>query len=121
MLRAALDAFEALGACAWADRARRELESSGEHRRVRVDPVSELTPQELQIAMLVVEGLSNREAASTLFISPKTVEVHLTHIYRKLGVRSRTQLARELRSRADGAGTRRFVPEGIVLRAERTD
>ena len=111
MLRAALDAFEALGACRWADRARSELEASGEHRRARVDPASDLTPQELQIAMLVVEGLSNREAASTLFISPKTVEVHLTHIYRKLGVRSRTQLARELHARSDGAGTRRFVPE----------
>ena len=111
MLRAALDAFEALGASRWADHARSALEASGEHRRARVDPASDLTPQELQIAMLVVDGLSNRDAASTLFISPKTVEVHLTHIYRKLGVHSRTQLARELRARSDGAGTRRFVPE----------
>jgi DNA-binding CsgD family transcriptional regulator len=55
-----------------------------------------LTPQELEVAMVVVSGATNREAAARLFVSPKTIEAHLGHIYKKLGVRSRTELAREL-------------------------
>jgi DNA-binding NarL/FixJ family response regulator len=54
----------------------------------------ELTPSELKIALLVAQGMTNREVAASLFLSPKTVEHHLSHIYRKLDVRSRTQLAR---------------------------
>jgi DNA-binding NarL/FixJ family response regulator len=53
----------------------------------------ELTPQELQVALIVASGASNREAASALFLSTKTIEFHLAHIYRKLGVRTRAQLA----------------------------
>jgi DNA-binding NarL/FixJ family response regulator len=56
----------------------------------------ELTPQELEIARLVAEGATNREAASALYLSPKTIEAHLSRIYRKLRVRSRTELARRL-------------------------
>lgn len=97
LLRAALLTFERLGAVPWARQARHELQASGENPRPHVDPASELTPQELEVATLVSDGATNREAAAALFISPKTVEVHLTRIYRKLGVRSRTQLARELR------------------------
>ena len=96
-LRAALEAFQGLGAAPWAQRARTELRAAGE---VGVDrdrsEAADLTAQELQVALLVAEGATNREAAATLFLSPKTVEVHLTRAYRKLGVRSRTELARVL-------------------------
>jgi DNA-binding CsgD family transcriptional regulator len=53
-----------------------------------------LTPQELQVARLVAEGKSNRDVAATLFITPKTVEFHLTRVYRKLEIHSRSQLPR---------------------------
>jgi DNA-binding NarL/FixJ family response regulator len=55
-----------------------------------------LTPSELQVALRVAEGLTNREVAAAIFISPKTVEHHLSSIYRKLGIRSRTELARRI-------------------------
>jgi DNA-binding CsgD family transcriptional regulator len=96
-LRVALDAFETAGAKLWAERARQELRASGARARRRTpDTRDELTPQERHVAALVVEGLTNREAAARLFLSPKTIETHLGHVYRKLGVRSRTQLARVL-------------------------
>ncbi len=57
-------------------------------------PTAHLTPQELQVARAVADGLRNAEIAATLLLSPRTVEAHLTRIYRKLGVRSRTGLAR---------------------------
>ena len=53
----------------------------------------ELTPQELQVAMVVARGASNAEAAAALFLSPKTIEYHLSNIYRKTGLESRTELA----------------------------
>ena len=94
-LRAALEVFEQLGAAAWAHRARVELRASGESARKR-DPstVDDLTPQELQIARFVAEGLSNKEVAAQLFLSPRTIEYHLRHVFTKLGITSRTQLAR---------------------------
>jgi DNA-binding CsgD family transcriptional regulator len=94
MLRAALDVFERLEAEPWAERARSELAASGE-TLMRRDPSSldELTPQELQIALLLASGSTTREAAAALFISPKTVEYHLRHVYLKLGVHSRDELA----------------------------
>jgi DNA-binding CsgD family transcriptional regulator len=94
-LRAALDEFERLGASGWADRAREELRASGETARKR-DPalVDELTPRELEIALQVADGGTNKEVAARLFLSPKTVELHLGRVYRKLGIRSRTELAR---------------------------
>jgi DNA-binding NarL/FixJ family response regulator len=97
-LRAALDAFERLGARPWAERAQRELAGSGERARPRSDPpaAEALTAQELQIARAIAAGATNREAAADLFLSPKTIETHLTRIYRKLGLRSRTELARAL-------------------------
>jgi DNA-binding CsgD family transcriptional regulator len=93
-LRAALDSFEQLGATPWADRARNELQASGETLQ-QSDPDSQqqLTPQELQIAHHVARGGTNREVGAALFLSPKTIETHLGHIYRKLNLRSRTQLA----------------------------
>ena len=101
-LRAALDAFATLGAEPWVERAQSELRASGEVLRRR-DPaaIDELTPQELQIALVVSEGVSNREAAARLFLSPKTVEFHLGHVYRKLGLRSRAELA-QLRDHETG-------------------
>jgi DNA-binding CsgD family transcriptional regulator len=96
-LRAALEAFDHGGALPWAKRTRRELRASGLTLR-RHDPAAQeqLTPQELQIAALVAEGNTNRDVAATLFLSPKTVEFHLTRIYRKLGVRSRSALVHRL-------------------------
>jgi ATP/maltotriose-dependent transcriptional regulator MalT len=94
-LRAALEGFERLGAEPWAERARVELRASGETARKR-DPstVSQLTPQELQVARFVSEGLSNKEVAAQLFLSPRTIDAHLRNVFAKLGVTSRTQLAR---------------------------
>ncbi|HSE80911.1 MAG TPA: AAA family ATPase [Gaiellaceae bacterium] len=94
-LRASLDAFERFRAEPWAERARVELRASGETARKR-DPstADQLTPQELQIARLVAEGLSNKEVAAQLFLSPRTIEHHLRHVFAKLGIKSRTQLAR---------------------------
>jgi DNA-binding CsgD family transcriptional regulator len=96
-LRDALATFERLDAPLWADRARRELAATGEHVRRR-DPstVDALTAQELQISLLLAGGKTTREAASTLFLSPKTVEYHLRHVYQKLSIHSRDELARAL-------------------------
>lgn len=93
-LRAALADFEESGAATWAERARSELRATGERARRRVDDTRDkLTPQELQVAGLVAEGLTNREIAARLFLSPKTIETHIRHAFQKLGVRSRTELA----------------------------
>ncbi|MEX2556460.1 MAG: AAA family ATPase [Actinomycetota bacterium] len=94
-LKIALAIFENLGAAPWAARARAELEASGETLR-RQNPIATLTPQERQVASIVASGATNREAAAMLFISPKTIEFHLAMIYRKFGVRSRTELANAL-------------------------
>jgi DNA-binding CsgD family transcriptional regulator len=93
----ALAIFERLGAPLWAGQARAELASLGG----RAAPDGGLTPAELRVAELVAGGLSTKEAAAALVVSPKTVEGHLSRIYAKLGVRSRTQLAQRLT-----AGTR---------------
>jgi DNA-binding CsgD family transcriptional regulator len=99
-LREAVRIFEGLGARPWADRARAELAaSSGRATRVpggHLGGVEALTPQELQIARAVASGKSNGEAAAALFVSRKTVEAHLTQIYRKLGIGSRTELTRTM-------------------------
>jgi DNA-binding NarL/FixJ family response regulator len=94
-LRAALEGFERLRAEPWAERARGELRASGETARKR-DPstIDQLTPQELRIARLVAEGLSNKEIAAQLFLSPRTIHYHLRNVFAKLGITSRTQLAR---------------------------
>lgn len=93
-LRAALDVFERLGAAPWVERTRMELEATGEQLRRSDEPASRrLTPQELQVALVVARGATNREAGAALFLSPKTIETHLGRVYRKLGVRSRTELA----------------------------
>ena len=94
-LKAALETFERLGARGWSERTRTELRATGEQQARRTETAAEqLTPHELQIAVLVAQGMTNREAASALFLSPKTIEYHLGQIYRKLDVRGRAQLAR---------------------------
>ncbi|MFY9926410.1 MAG: helix-turn-helix transcriptional regulator, partial [Streptosporangiaceae bacterium] len=99
-LHAALDIFEGLDARPWAERARAELAATGEKRGPRDgDAVAGLTPQELQIALLLAAGRTTREAAAALFLSPKTVEYHLRHVYQQLGIHSREELAARLASR----------------------
>jgi DNA-binding CsgD family transcriptional regulator len=93
-LRAALEVFLDLRAEPWAERAGQELRASGETARKRdVATAGDLTPQERQAALLVRSGLANREIAARLFLSPRTVEYHLSNVYQKLGVRSRGELA----------------------------
>jgi DNA-binding CsgD family transcriptional regulator len=94
-LRAALEAFERLRAEPWAERARAELRASGGTARKRdASAADPLTPQEVHIARLVSSGLTNKEVAAQLFLSPRTIDAHLRNIFGKVGVRSRTQLAR---------------------------
>lgn len=104
-LRAAFGRFERLGARAWAEQASAELAATGETARRR-DPstLDDLTPQEFQIARLLAAGMTTREAAAAAFLSPKTVEYHLRNTYRKLGIRSREELAESM---AAGAGLKR--------------
>jgi DNA-binding CsgD family transcriptional regulator len=97
-LRTAFALFDSMGMEAFAGRARAELRATGERARPRGPGAPEaLTPQEEQIAWLVAEHLSNREIAARLFISASTVEYHLRKVFRKLGVGSRTELARKIR------------------------
>ncbi len=94
LLRSALETFERLGAAPWADKAAAELEATGETvRRREANAMDDLTPQERQIAQMLASGRTTREAAAALFISPKTVEYHLRHVYLKLDIRSRDALA----------------------------
>jgi DNA-binding CsgD family transcriptional regulator len=93
-LAAALAGFEQLGAQPWIDRARKELRAAGSHvGPLPEQPLQRLTPQELQVALAVGAGGTNREVAASLFLSPKTIDFHLGKVYRKLGVRSRSELA----------------------------
>jgi DNA-binding CsgD family transcriptional regulator len=94
-LRLAIEGFDQLGAGPWATRARAELRATGATpRRRRNEPDrDQLTAHELQVALIVAAGASNREAAAALFLSPKTIEFHLARIYRKLGLRTRSELA----------------------------
>lgn len=97
LARDAHAAFVTLGAAPWAARAESELAAAGvsSPRRVPAGTAWEsLTPQEFQVARVVAEGRSNDEAAAALFVSRKTVENHLTRVYRKLGLRSRSELVR---------------------------
>ena len=98
-LRSARDIFDTLGCMSWSGRARRELRASGESSRRR-DPTArdQLTAQELQIAQLAAQGLSNREIAQMLFVSPRTVSTHLYRTYPKLGISARGELASALGS-----------------------
>jgi DNA-binding CsgD family transcriptional regulator len=96
-LHSALNLFRSIGAEPLARRARAELRAAGEaDARADGSSMPALTAQELQVALLVAQGASNREVATRLFISPRTVEYHLYKIYPKLGVVSRTDLVRHM-------------------------
>jgi DNA-binding CsgD family transcriptional regulator len=95
-LDAALEIFEKYGAAPWAERARAELRASGAVLRSRPQAGLDLTEAELRVALLAADGLTDREICGQLYLSPKTVEFHLGRVYRKLGVRGRTELARRL-------------------------
>jgi DNA-binding NarL/FixJ family response regulator len=96
-LNAAANTFEELGAEPWAQRAGAERGRSARRLRPGDEARDELTPSEHQVASLVVQGLSNRDIAQRMFLSVKSVEAHLTRIYRKLGVGSRFQLMQRYR------------------------
>jgi DNA-binding CsgD family transcriptional regulator len=98
-LTQALEVFEGLGAAAWAERARAELARIGGRAASSVD----LTPTEAKVAELVAAGSTNKEVADALFVSVHTVEANLKRIYRKLGIRSRTELASTLPTRPPGS------------------
>jgi DNA-binding CsgD family transcriptional regulator len=99
-LRIAIDLFDRMGATPWVHQATAELGATGETaRRRNVTTIDRLTPQERQIALLLAGGSTTREAASALFLSPKTVEYHLRHVYQKLSIHSRPELAAEMARR----------------------
>jgi ATP/maltotriose-dependent transcriptional regulator MalT len=105
-LRSALRTFEELGTPLWAERARAEL------ARTNVGPGGHaaLTPSEQRVAELAASGMTNRDVAAALFISPKTVEHNLGRIYRKLGIRSRAELGRMM-GRSPGASEHKHLGE----------
>ncbi|MGK3951187.1 helix-turn-helix transcriptional regulator [Microbacterium sp. I2] len=93
-LREALDTFDELGAALWRDHAATELRATGERvRAAGASVLDALTPQELQVSLVLAEGRTTREAAAALFLSPKTIEYHLRKVYTKLGIGSRSELA----------------------------
>jgi DNA-binding CsgD family transcriptional regulator len=96
-LRSALTTFDELGAVPWADRTQAELRASGETARRRESNTTfDLTPQEVQVASFVAQGMSNREVAAQMFLSPRTIDYHLRSVFTKLGIKSRTELANRL-------------------------
>ena len=97
-LRAAIEIFGRLDAGPWAERARAELRAAGESVTDPGPARQRLTPQEMQIALLVSEGRTNAEVGRAVFLSTRTVEFHLSRAYRKLGVATRTELTRQLAS-----------------------
>jgi len=98
-LRRALAQLGDLGAEPWADQAATELDLTGERvPRRPLAGIAALTPQELQVALLLADGRTTREAAAALFLSPKTVEYHLRKVYVRLGIRSRDELAAVVRA-----------------------
>jgi DNA-binding CsgD family transcriptional regulator/tetratricopeptide (TPR) repeat protein len=94
-LRRAAELFRQVGTTPWEERAETELRATGETARRR-DPstLDQLTPQELQIAGLVASGMTNKEVAAQLYLSPRTIDYHLRKVFSKLGVASRTELVR---------------------------
>jgi DNA-binding CsgD family transcriptional regulator len=106
VLRAARDTFDALGCAPWGEQARRELRASGERSRHRVPEArDQLTAQELQIAQLAAEGLSNRDIGQRLYLSHRTVSTHLYRLFPKLGISSRGELSSALAHGSHVTGT----------------
>ena len=102
-LRIAYDSFASMGMEAFAERAGHELSATGDTVRKRtVETRDDLTPQERQIAELAGDGLSNPEIGARLFLSRRTVEWHLRHVFAKLGIQSRRELSSALANAASG-------------------
>lgn len=97
VLKNARDTYAALGARTYVERCDRELKAGGLHTARLTPGMSRLTPQEQAVARLVAGGATNQQAALELFISVKTIQYHLTHVYSKLGIRSRSELAARFR------------------------
>lgn len=103
-LRRGLELAHRAGAAPLAARAREELiAAGGRPRRAVFSGVEALTASELRVARLAVEGATNREIAQRLFVTQKTVETHLRHVFQKLDVRTREELPRELAGQQDGS------------------
>jgi DNA-binding CsgD family transcriptional regulator len=101
-LRIAHGLFTEFGCEGYAERARIELRATGERlRRETANSSARLTPQEARAAQLVAQGCTNVEIAAQMFISPSTVEYHLHKVFRKLGIKSRTQLAKQVLESGD--------------------
>lgn len=104
LLREAAQTLDALGRSEYAERARQELRASGETTRRRIPEAwAQLTPQELQIAQLAADGLTNREVGERLYLSHRTIGSHLYRLFPKLGITSRSQLAAALTTTPDDA------------------
>ncbi|WP_243788648.1 helix-turn-helix transcriptional regulator [Saccharopolyspora gloriosae] len=97
LLQQARDAFHALGARSYVRRCDRELKAGGLHAK-RATDLTGLTAQERAVAGLVAAGMTNKQAATELYVSVKTVQFHLTRIYAKLAIASRSELAARFRT-----------------------
>lgn len=109
LLGRAAEAFARLGTTVWLDRAEAERGATAPRRRAApraFGALDSLTPQELQVALAVAEGGTNREVAAALFLSPKTIESHLGRVFRKLGVRTRSELTARVLKEWEGRGRR---------------
>ena len=105
-LRAATETFDALGVIPWSERARQQLRATGETSRPRTPEArDQLSPQELQIAQMAAEGLSNREIGQKLYLSHRTISSHLYRVFPKLGITSRTELRHALDRAIPGRAT----------------
>ncbi|HEX8761388.1 MAG TPA: AAA family ATPase [Pseudonocardiaceae bacterium] len=114
----ALSTFTRLGAKLWAQRTEAELRATGIASRPRREgSTTQLTPQEMQVALVVADGATNVEAAAQLFLSAKTIEFHLSNTYRKLGIRSRAQLVREIFASTSGPLAGNEARDGVSLTA----
>ena len=118
-LRAALEAFERLEATPWVEPPGQSCARAASGCDGARESHDELTPQELQVALQVAEGKTNKEVAAAMFLSPKTIEFHLARIFRKLGVSSRTELARRIA--AEGPVTCRCSGCGSIVDAGAAD
>lgn len=105
-LRTAAELFHTLGTGSWAERADAELRACGEtSRKYTPPPLDQLTPQEHKIAELVAQGLTNRDIAAEMFLSPRTIDYHLRKVFSKLGIASRAELIRNAAMRQDPPGS----------------